>query len=159
MTYDQILDAEIKALDISLLRYQHGDLVEEFIDRSNVDIPNTFVPSAKYIAVVGNNLLFLVHPVPRYRKRPSCHWVVFERNRLFRTVGQNGYFLSVRRYGETWGIERERLGEGVHEVLGFSFGPTPIFFRRPQWATFVAKACHPCPREEAKALGWIPIET
>jgi hypothetical protein len=48
---------------------------------------------------------------------------------------------------------RRPLGSNAGDVL--SLDSTPIFFTDPKWAKELAKACHPCPRKEAKGLCWV----
>ena len=135
-----------------------------YIDRSKAELPVTFMPSAKKIALVDEFIVYLVHPMPLFGQNPPSGWRLSGRNDLFRNVGANGYILYVRRYGEVgtgyegmWGIERQRFREEIPEVLAFDFRPTPIFLKYPQEAIFVAKSCHPTPRQEAQCLRWVPI--
>jgi hypothetical protein len=149
MTCDHILDETI-------FRLLHDDkLIEEFIDRSNAEIPDTFVPSAIRIAVGTDDLLLFAEPMALYDSmRRSNRWFGSAHGGLFRMVGADSYILSVRRYGKLWSIERQRLGE-KSEVLAFGYGPTPIFYHNFKAAMALAKHCHPNPREEAQCLRWV----
>ena len=55
MTYD-------RALDERIFRCLHEDLFEDVIDRSTTELPDTFMPSAKMVALGHDLLLSLVHP-------------------------------------------------------------------------------------------------
>lgn len=159
MISNQPLDDD-PGFDEKIFRVVNKGLIEDFIDRRTAEVPDTFVPSAKYVAVANAHLLYLAHP--RLAHYSRWGWVVHERDRLHNAI-VGDFFLSVRRYGgewgygKTWGIERELLGTKVHEVLAFDFGPTPVVFREVKAAMSLAKNCLPSPREEAKCLRWIPI--
>ena len=88
MTCDSMLDEKI-------FRWLNDGLFEELIDRGSAGVPDTFVPSAKSMAVVGDKLWFLVDPRPLYTKNPPRSWVSPLHKDLFRNVGINDYFLRV----------------------------------------------------------------
>jgi len=142
------------ALDENKLRLTHDDLVEEFIDRRNAEIPETFVPSANGIALVDCKVLWLAY---RPGSRLSVgQWVGRAREGLFMKFSDN-HFLSVRRYGKLWSIERLKMGTITDEVLAFAFGPTPILLDDHKLARMLARQCHPSLREEARCVCWIPM--
>jgi hypothetical protein len=137
-------------------RLLYEGLFEDFIDRSNAEIPDTFVPSAKGIAVFHDMLLYLANPLAMYGTHRPYRWVNVVSQGKF-MMGADPYILSVCRYGKLWSIERRHLDERTNEVLAF-VGPTPIFHRKQQAAMTLAKCCHPNPREEAQwCLSWVPI--
>lgn len=177
MTCDQILDkdrafdAEMFALDARIFRLLHGALVEDFIHRNNVGVPNTFVPSATGFAVTECicllRLLYLAHPKGMYGHSPRWRWIGGERKHLYWTYTFDDHSYSLRGYGCTsdgyeqlWAIEKEREGFGeskVHNVLALD--STPILLTDPKIAKLVAQLCHPNPPEEANSPRWIPITT
>jgi hypothetical protein len=150
MTCDRVFDE-------GLFRLLYDGLFKDFVDRRNSEIPDTFVPSAKGVAVGHDLLLSLVNPLATYGKHKPYRWVGRAREGMFRMFAGD-YLLEVRRYGKLWGIERKLLFENIHEVLAFDFGPTPIVHRKQQPAMALAKYCSPKPREEAQwCLSWVPI--
>ena len=156
MTFDRLFDER-------LFRMLHGGLIEHFVERDYAEMPNTVAPGAKYVATASNNLLPFVHPIGSQRRlrRPNG-WERYENDDdLSKVIAANDNFLLVRqcgadwdRLGETWAIERK---VGVHEILAFAFGPTPILCFNLKTAMLLAKHCHPNPRKEAECLCWIPI--
>jgi len=142
---------------------RHGGLIEHYVDRDYAEIPDTVAPSAKYVATAGSNLLALVHPMCSQRRlrRPNG-WEGYENDDdLPEVIAANDNFLLVRQYGadwdrlgETWGIERK---VGIHEILAFAFGPTPILCFNFKEAMLLAKHCHPNPGRVAQCLRWVPV--
>ena len=112
------------------------------------------MPSAKLIALGNDLTVYLANPLAYYGKNKPYRWVGRVRSGIFR-MGTDAYILEVRRYGKLWGIER--VDGPIHDVLAFTYGPTPIFFREQQAAMTLAKHCHPKPREEAQCMSWVPI--
>jgi hypothetical protein len=150
MTVDCVIDEKLFRL-----MNPDPDVIEEVINRHSVGIPDTFVPSANRIALVGSKLVWLVTQPGLYP--PVGDWVGGAREGLFRRFGFGGdYILSIRRYDKLWSIERQKLGATTSEVLAFAFGPTPILLRNHKVARMVARQCHPSLREEAQCL-WIPV--
>ncbi|MEH2565181.1 hypothetical protein [Bradyrhizobium sp. AZCC 2289] len=155
------------ALEQWIFRLEHKDFVEEFIDRNQVHLADTFVPSAKYVAVGNHELLWLADPMTfRSRTRRSRKWVNSGNNGSVQTLA-DGHFLWVHPVVETgigsktlWYIERQLMWQqprATHEVLAFRQGPTPIVFRDSKHAMALVKYCHPAPRDEADCMCWIPI--
>jgi hypothetical protein len=143
-----------RVLDEKIFRVLHERLFEDVIDRSKCEIPDTFVPSAKLIALGNDLLLYSANPLAYYGTNTPYRWIGRVRSGLFRMVA-DPYILEVRRYGNLWGIER--VDGPIHEVLAFAYGPTLIFHRQHQAAMTLAKDCHPKPREEAQCMSWVPI--
>ncbi len=152
---DQMLDVD-KAMDALVLRLTHPGLIDDCIDRRNAEVPDTFVPSATLVAVANNNLLSLVHPKALGEAR-QMRLDRPERIMAIRRPSANGFVLVARRYGELWGIERQREFDDIHEALVFDNGAIPVFHRKPHGAIALAKFCHPNPRKEAQCLRWVPI--
>jgi hypothetical protein len=150
-------------MDEQIFRVLHGGLYEHFIDRDYAEVPDPVAPSAKYVAIAGDNLLHLVRPMGSQRilRRPKG-WERHENDDdLSKVIAANDNFLLVRQYGadwdrfgETWAIERK---VGIHEILAFAFGPTPILCFDFKTAMLLGKHCHPNPRKEAQCLRWVPI--
>jgi hypothetical protein len=149
MTCDRILDEKMpRLLDERIL--------EDVIDRSKCEIPDTFVPSAKLIALGNDLTLYLANPLTTFSGRKPRSWRGSVETGVFRTISLS-YFLKVRRYGTLWSIERHHLDDWKQEVLAFNYGPTPIFYREQQPAMALAKDCLPKPREEVQCMSWVPI--
>ncbi len=149
--------------DEQMFRMRHGGLFEHFIDRDYAEVPNAVAPSAKYVAIAGDNLLHLVHPMGSQRRlRRPKGWELHENDDdLSKVIAANDNFLLVRQYGtdwdrfgETWAVERK---VGIHEILAFAFGPTPILCFNFKTAMLLGKHCHPNPPTEAQCLRWLPI--
>jgi hypothetical protein len=142
-------------IDEKAFQLMHPDVIEEVINRSSVELPDTFVPSAKRIALGDGGLLWLVTPPRTYP--PVGHWVGRAREgRFMRFADNDNYLLSVRRYGKLWSVERKKLGADTGEVLAFAFGSTPILLRRYEDARAIARQSHPSPSEKAQYVCWIP---
>jgi hypothetical protein len=147
-------------LEALLHRVSSSPIIEELIERTKTEIPDSFVPSARAIAAIHNKLVSLAYPMATFGSNPPYRWVGSVRQGEFVMIGRDRDFLYVRRYGKLWSIERELIHEKLHhEVLAFAFGPTPIFHRRHQAAMVLAQHCHPKPRKEAQCACWIPIAT
>jgi hypothetical protein len=137
------------------------DRIERLVDRRDTTVPETFVPSATRFAIVCELIQFWVHP--RAFLGTLGGWSGRKGDGLYKIITDDGYVLAVRRYEgraggpDIWGIERLRLGDSVPEVLVIDYGPTPIFHQDAWVMKTIAKRCHPCPREEARLLCWIPI--
>jgi hypothetical protein len=142
------------------LRSMIGDKFESFVDRRDTGVPETFVPSARGLAIAGPILMCLTYH--RAHSGMFGGWLGREPEGLYKTVARDDYVLSVRRHDgwaggeDLWSVERLRLGEKIFETLAFDFGPTPIFLRCPITAKHIAKHCHPYPKEDARYLRWIP---
>jgi hypothetical protein len=142
------------SIDEKTFRLMHPDTIKEVINRNNLELPDTFVPSANRIALVSAHLLLLVKPPWVYP--PVGRWSGGLRKGWFRWFrADGGYILAVRRYGKLWSIQRQKLGETC-EVLAFEFGPTPILLQDHEYARRIARQCHPSPCKEARC-SWIPI--
>jgi hypothetical protein len=151
-------------LDAFLSEVSPRPLIDEFIDRRNAKIPDTFVPSARGIATFNLFLVELVNREALYRlgvgTRPRG-WVGKCREGKVFSSPSFACAVTVRRYGKLWAIERDlpRNGRHVYEVLCLAFGPTPIFHRLNVWAITLAQHCHPDLRDDAEWLRWVPIGT
>ncbi len=131
-------------------------LIAEVIERSKTDMPDDFVPWAPGIVIPSDYLLRAAGHRPGSR-RPEG-WSL-EKPDVFTKV-MYGNRLMVRGCGKFWTAERE-----LDEVLGFPFGPLPVFTRTDQAAMRLVEYCHPCPqqgegcfprpREVASGLSWI----
>ena len=105
---DLLLDEEM-----FLLRY--GDLIEELIERDQLQVPDTFVPSAKHFAVGSHELLWLADPrtFAACTRRPR-NWVNSGRDGSLQTIAHS-HFLWVRPFDvgisskKLWYIERQRM--------------------------------------------------
>jgi hypothetical protein len=131
-------------------------LIAEVIERSKTELPDWFVPWAPGVVIASDYLLQAAGHRPGLR-RPDG-WSPGKPD-VF-TKGMYGNQLMVRGCGEFWTAERD-----LDEVLGFPFGPLPVFTRTPQAAMRLAEYCHPSPqkgegcfprpREVASGLDWI----
>jgi hypothetical protein len=138
-------------------RLAQRDAIKEIVNRKSVEIPDTFVPAANSIALADAKLMFLVTPPGLYPR--LGYWVGGVHKGVF-TGCEPRYFLSVRRYGKLWSIERQMGSTDPDEVLAFTFGPTPILFDSHDVARRVARqCCEPILPEEAECVCWIPMTT
>jgi hypothetical protein len=127
-------------------------------------LPDTFVPSANYVAVGNHHLLWLAdHRTFSICTRRPRGWV--------KSGEQDGSFLTminshfIRTYPvavgtsseKLWFLERQGMCQPLREVLVFKQGPTLLFFRDGKHAMALAKYCHPNPRDEAECLCWITM--
>jgi hypothetical protein len=160
MIGDQLLDEDV-ALGKSIFKVLNKGLVDSLIDRGNAKLPDTFVPSAKYIAVANDNLLLLVHPtaLDEAREMTFLDGHEFENTESIEIPSAKGFRLCISQYGKLWAIERQRSFDDIHEVLVFNYDITPVLHRKPHGAIALAENCHPNPRKEAECLCWIPITT
>ena len=149
MTCDCILEEKIP-------RFLDQRVFDDVIDRPKCEIPGTFVPSAKLIALGNDLLLFFANPLTTFSGRKPHRWRGSVETGVF-MANYYPYFLEVRRYGTLWSIERHHFDDWRQEVLAFNYGPTPIFYREQQPAMALAKDCLPKPREEAQCMSWVPI--
>jgi len=137
--------------------YLNDGAIETLLDRHEAHIPDSFVPSAKAIAVGTDQLLMLVGwKVARDARRRSSRWVRLERGSVF-TGLTAASILRIRLYGTLWSIERElwcQTGKDVLAVTGH-----PIFFRDYKAAMALALHCDPEPPDKARHyLAWVPRE-
>jgi hypothetical protein len=119
-------------------------------------MPDDFVPWAPGIVIPSDYLLRAAEH--RAGSRRPEGWSL-EKPDVFTKV-MYGNRLMVRGCGKFWTAERE-----LDEVLGFPFGPLPVFTRTDQAAMRLVEYCHPCPqqgegcfprpREVASGLSWI----
>jgi hypothetical protein len=124
-------------------------LIGEVIDRSEIKLPDWFVPLARGVAIASDTLLRKAayrHGSYRPRGWRKTHCDVFEQN-----IGPGGLWgpkcLVVRGCGtqHLWTVERwgdERLYDNSDEVLVSVFGSPPIFTRSYQSAMRLAAYCH-----------------
>jgi hypothetical protein len=123
-------------------------LIGEVIDRSEIKLPDWFVPLARGVAIASDTLLRKAayrHGSYRPRGWHKTHCDVF----IKRTVAdkdKNFAALTVRQYANQrwWSIERYHEGrkyEDTTDVLVFVFGSTPIFCWNPQSAMCLAEYC------------------
>jgi hypothetical protein len=124
-------------------------LIDEVIDRSEIQLPDWFVPLARGVAIAGNHLLSRAHYYPgSYRPRgwQKTHCDVFIKQAV-RSKDMVFATLIVRQYRNQrwWTIERlhpDRRYQDVSDVLVFNFGSTPIFCWNYQSAMRLAEYCH-----------------
>jgi hypothetical protein len=157
MTSDSVVDER-------LFRMLHHELIDEFIDRKQVQLPDTFLPSAEYVAVGNFELLWLADPLAaRDSARRSRIWANSGRDGSLQTLLQSWFIWVhplVTGSRKVWFIERQRFMEPKtdREVLVFAQGPTPIVFGDSRQAMALAKYCHPNPGEEAaRYIRWVPM--
>ncbi len=167
MISDQMLDADA-AMDASILNLKYPGIHDGFVDRRNVEVPGTFVPSAKAFAVSDHGyLLYMAHPMGIFGIKPRWGWCGSVRQKLFEVYrpyrlwfSVRGYAFALPAYKTLWAIEREFPKFGAietHDVLAVE--ATPILFTSPKIAKAAAQLCHPNPGHEAECLRWIPITT
>lgn len=157
MSFDQTLDKD-EVLDQRILFLSLYRLKVDFINRRNAGVPDTFVPSTKYVAVADDSLLLLVHPTALDQARQTTG-LNDENIMEVERPGSDGFVLFARRYGNLWGIERQREYDDIHEVLVFDRVLMPVVHRKPHGAIALAMNCHPNPRKDAECLRWVPITT
>ncbi len=130
--------------DWKTFRKEHSPyLISEVIDRSEIDLPEWFLPLARGVAIASPYLLSMVgcgagSRRPRGWRSTDPH--VFSRRLDRRTT------LVVRRCDNLnlWSAERWRAEPPTaksDEVLVFRFGLTPIFARKYQGAMYLAEYC------------------
>ena len=147
---------------INVLRMLDDGVIKEIIDRGVVEVPRTFMPSATQFAVADDGRFFcLAYSAGMYHILLRRKWFGGVREKRLDVLTKDCHWLSVRGYGcmltrykNLWAIARRPLGSNAGDIL--SLNSTPIFFTDPKWAKELAKACHPCPRKEAKGLCWVP---
>jgi hypothetical protein len=124
--------------------------IKEVIDRSEIKLPDWFVPLARGVAIASDHLLH------RAGYRPGSHrphgWRktecdVFEKRDVADKDMSCVATLAVRQYAnqDWWTIERyreDRRYENVTDVLVYHFGSTPIFCWNYQSAMRLAEYCH-----------------
>ena len=127
MARDHILDEKI-------FRILHGKLIDEFIERNQVHLPGTFVPSARYVAIGNHELLWLADPMTFTicTRRPR-RWVKYGKAGSFQTLAHRHFLwahsIPVATGSEKiWFLQRQRLWQPAHEVLAFKRGPTQFSF-------------------------------
>jgi hypothetical protein len=124
------------------------NVIREVIDRSEIKLPEWFVPLARGVAIASDTLLRKAG-YRRPSERPSG-WsqtecdvfikrTVADKEKIFST-------LTVRQYDNQkwWTVERYHEGrkyENITDVLVFDFGSTPIFCRDYQSAMWLAEYC------------------
>jgi hypothetical protein len=123
-------------------------LIQDVIDRSEIKLPDWFVPLAPGIAIASDLLLLKCNDF--HQSERPCGWrKSAPRSFLKRDIkGMDGAAsLNVRRYAhqrwwtiERWRDDRERFD--VSDVLAFVFGSTPIFSWSRPVAMRIAEYCH-----------------
>ena len=119
MTCDHLIDEQI-------FRVLHGGLYEHFIDRDYAEVPDLVAPSAKYVAIAGDNLLHLVRPMGSQRilRRPKG-WERHENDDdLSKVIAANDNFLLVRQTAQT-GIDLVKRGLSSAKSASMKFWPSP----------------------------------
>ena len=123
-------------------------LIGEVIDRSEINLPDWFVPLARGVAIASDALLLM----SGYR-RPSDRPLGWRKTQcdvfIKRTVPDKDKrfaTLTVRQYANQrwWTVERyheRRKYEDITDVLVFVFGSTPIFCWNYQAAMRLAEYC------------------
>lgn len=153
-----------RMFDEQILRMLYGDLFDHFIDRAYAEVPDTLLPSAKYVALASDNLLSLVHPKGRkVRLYRTTKWVKNKDDEsVTRALAANDNFLLVRqcgsdwdKWGDTFTVERKF---DAHEILTLDFDPPVLILCREfKQAMVLAERCCPSPRQEANGLRWVSI--
>ena len=123
-------------------------LIKEVIDRSEITLPDWFVPLARGVAIASDHLLQKAGYRPgSYRPRgwrKTAFDVFIKRPMADKDMSFAN--LTVRQYDNQswWTIERYREGrkyEEITDVLVFDFGSTPIFCWNYQSAMRLAEYC------------------
>lgn len=115
----------------------------EVIDRSELDLPDWFVPLARGVAIPTDHVLRKVGCRPGSH-RPA-YWTHPTRDLFHLSQGQWG--LTVEKIGQYWFAKRWERGtprfpvEKPDEVLVFPFASTPIVARTYQPVIRVAQHC------------------
>ena len=136
--------------DVSLSDWQTfvrecpSDLIAELIDRSEIGLPDWFVPLARGVGIASDALL-----------RKAGHGYGMHRPRGWRKIYcdvfdldiADGLQLTVRQCDDQglWTVERfseSRPYQPSDELLVHEFGSTPIFTRSYQSAMRLATHCH-----------------
>lgn len=124
MFSDQMLDAD-EAIDALRLELTHPGFFDGFVDRRNLEVPDTFVPSAKAFAVAHEGYLpWMVNPMGIFGIKPRWHWFGGVRGNLFevynldhRWFSIRGYACALRIYKKLWVIEREFPKYGLKRTM------------------------------------------
>jgi hypothetical protein len=117
-------------------------LVEEVVDRTEIELPEWYVPLARGAAVPSSFLL------QRAGYRAGSHrargWCKPHYDLLWKDIGPDS--LVVRGGKPLWQIERNgspgRPHNHPNKALVHVFGSTPILTRNYQSATFLAEFCY-----------------
>jgi hypothetical protein len=115
----------------------------EVIDRSELDLPDWFVPLARGVVMPSDFVLDQVGCRPGSRR--PCYWKHPTQDVFHFNQGQWG--LTVERIGEFWMAKRWERPNRINpvglpdEVLVLPFGSTPIFTRTYQPIMRLAQRC------------------
>jgi hypothetical protein len=117
-------------------------LIEEVIDRREIELPKWYVPLARGAAIPSSYLLRISGYRPgSYRPRG---WVRPHYDVLWKDIGPDT--LVVRGGKPLWQIERNgspgRPHRHPNKALVHLFGSTPILARTYQEATYLAEFCY-----------------
>ena len=125
-----------------------SNVIREVIDRSEIKLPEWFVPLARGVAIASDTLL-RKSGYCRPSDRPSG-WRQTECDVFIKPAVADkdmGFAaIAVRQYADQswWTVERYHEGrkyENITDVLVFDFGSTPIFCRDYQSAMWLAEYC------------------
>jgi hypothetical protein len=137
MQYDDEIAERRNALMPSWPRFVRNpptEFISQIVERSQADLPNSFLGWAPGAAIASDDLLRRAgyHPGAR---RPTG-WVPGKEPDVFTKERYVYDYLLVRGAGEFWTVERN-----ADEALAFEFGPTPIFTRTVEAAMYLAEYC------------------
>jgi hypothetical protein len=119
-------------------------LIKEVVDRSQIKLPDRFVPLARGVAIPSPHLLARAGYRPGLRRPPG--WCKSHCDVLWKDIGPDS--LIVRGYSgqSLWTIERNGSPGRPHGhpnmTLVHLFGSTPILTRNYQAATYLAEFCY-----------------
>ena len=120
-------------------------LVTEVVDRTEISIPEWYLPLARGAAIASDHLL------RRAGYRPGSDgprgWKCIKTGDFCRELFTEWASLDVRRCGDRELFTVERFGrwhpyKNWHQVLIHTFGSTPVFTRNYQSAMQLAEYCH-----------------
>jgi hypothetical protein len=127
----------------------------DFIDRSQTEIPEWYLPSALGVLLVAKDTLAAAgrSPVASSRlgwSRRASGWS--------KPAADGAAVLWVQRCGHYWGVERmitSSTGDKVEEALCCAFAGVPFWAPTREAAMRLAEHCHPIPQPPIAGC-WMP---
>jgi hypothetical protein len=136
---------DVSPSDCNMFRNEFSPyLIEEVIDRSEIKLPDRFVPLARGVAIPSSYPLGRAGYRPGSRRPPG--WCKPHCDVLWKDIGPDSLIVRGYQGHPLWQVERNGSPGRPHGhpnmTLVHLFGSTPILTRNYQSATYLAEFCY-----------------